>query len=159
MWNRLVRCESEGVMTEVKRADADHRAHLWFLESMDRIHRAMQATYDVEVILREVLDGALQIFACDRVWLCYPCDPEVPAWRILMEQSRPEWPAGLVRGRDVPMTPQAADAVRAALAAEGAVPAGPDHPRAVRPDLAEEFGVRSEMLMALRPKGDRAYLL
>jgi PAS domain S-box-containing protein len=143
----------------MKRAEAEQHARLWFLESMDRIHRAMQATYDVEVILREVLGVALEIFACDRVWLCYPCDADAPAWRVLMEQSRPEWPTGLVRGRDVPMTTHAAEAVRAALAAEGAVPAGPGHPRAVRPDLAEEFGVRAEMLMALRPKGDRAYLL
>jgi PAS domain S-box-containing protein len=144
-------------MTEMKRAGAE-QPHLWFLESMDRIHRAMQATYDVEVILREVLGAALEIFACDRVWLCYPCDAEVPAWRVLMEQSRPEWPTGLGRGRDVPMTPQSAEAVRMALAAQGAVPSGAGHPRAVRLDVAEEFGVRSEMLMALHPKGDRAYL-
>jgi PAS domain S-box-containing protein len=146
-------------MTEQQRPGADQPAHLWFLESMDRIHRAMQATYDVEVILREVLGGALEIFACDRVWLCYPCDPEVPTWRVLTEQSRPEWPTGLVRARDVPMTPHAADAIRAALAVEGALLAGPGHPRAVQPEIAEKLGVRSAMLMALRPKGDRAYLL
>src|SRR5688500_3962891 len=101
----------------MKRAEAEQHARLWFLESMDRIHRAMQATYDVEVILREVLGVALEIFACDRVWLCYPCDADAPAWRVLMEQSRPEWPTGLVRGRDVPMTTHAAETVRAALAA------------------------------------------
>jgi PAS domain S-box-containing protein len=143
----------------LKRAEAEQRAHLWFLESMDRINRAMQSTYDVESILREVLGGALEIFDCDRVWLSYPCDPEVPAWRVVMEQWRPEWPGGLVRGRDIPMTPDAADAMRASLAAGGPVPGGPGHPRAVPPGIAEAFGIRSDMLMALRPKGDRPYLL
>ena len=145
-------------ITELKGAETEHRAHLWFLESMDRINRAMQGTNDVERILSDVLAGALEIFDCDRAWLCYPCDPEATAWRIVMEHSRPEWPALPPRGRDQPITPSAAEVARAALAAHGAVPAGPGHPRAVRPDIAEQFDVRSEMLMALRPKGDRAYL-
>ena len=34
-------------ITERKRAEAEHRAHLWFLESMDRINRAMQGTHDL----------------------------------------------------------------------------------------------------------------
>ena len=35
-------------ITQRKRAEAQHRAHLWFLESMDRISRAMQGTHDLE---------------------------------------------------------------------------------------------------------------
>jgi PAS domain S-box-containing protein len=46
----------------------------------------------------------------------------------------------------------------AALGSDGALPAGPGHERQVKPEIAERFGVRSEMLMALRPKGDRPYL-
>ena len=62
-------------ITELKRAEEEHRAHVWFLESMDRINRAMQGTNDVEQMMSAVLDEVLEIFACDRAWLLYPCDP------------------------------------------------------------------------------------
>ena len=42
-------------ITERKLAEEEHRAHLWFLESMDRINRAIQATNDLERMMSEVL--------------------------------------------------------------------------------------------------------
>jgi len=48
---------------------------------------------------------------------------------------------------------------RAALDSRNALAAGPGHERQVKPEIAERFGVRSEMLLALHPKGDRPYLL
>ena len=59
-------------ITERKRAEAEHRAHLWFLESMDRINRAMQGTQDLQQMLSDVLLATLDIFACDRAWLDLP---------------------------------------------------------------------------------------
>ncbi|WP_188130918.1 hypothetical protein [Paraburkholderia panacisoli] len=35
-------------MTEQKRAEESREEHLWFLECMDRINRAMQRTHEVE---------------------------------------------------------------------------------------------------------------
>ena len=145
-------------ITERKRAEAEHRAHLWFLESMDRVSRAMQATNDVERLMSDVLDAVLEVFVCDRAWLLYPCDPNAPSWRVVMEHTRPELPGATARGRDLPMTADSADVARAALECDRALPAGPGHERQVKADLAEHFGVRSEMLMALRPSGDRPYL-
>jgi len=141
-------------ITERKRAEAEHRAHLWFLESMDRINRAMQTTDDVEQMMGRVLE----VFGCDRAWLLFPCDPQAPSWRAVVEQTRPEFPGAATRGRDLPMNADSAEVARAALDCHGALPAGPGHEREVKPDLAEHFGVRSEMLMALRPNGDRPYL-
>ena len=145
-------------ITERKRAEAEHRAHVWFLESMDRINRAMQGTNDLEHMMSDVLDAVLEIFASDRAWLLYPCDPDAPSWRAVMERTRTEFPGAAARGRDLPMTADSAEVVRAALESRGALPAGPAHTRQVKPELAERFGVRSEMLMALRPKGDQRYL-
>ena len=145
-------------ITERKRAGAEHRAHVWFLESMDRINRAMQATHDLERMMSDVLDAVLEIFACDRAWLLYPCDPNAKSWRAIMEQTRPEFPGAAARGRDLPMLADSAEVARAALDSRGALLAGPGHERVVMPQIAERFGVRSEMLMALRPQGDQPYL-
>jgi len=145
-------------ITERKRAEAEQRSHLWFLESMDRINRAMQMTDDVEPMMSDVLDAVLEVFGCDRAWLLYPCDPDAPSWRAVMEHTRPEFPGAAARGRDLPMTAESAEVVRAALASDRALPRGPGHERQLNPDSAERFGIRSEMLMALRPNGDRPYL-
>lgn len=145
-------------VTERKRAEQEHRAHLWFLESMDRINRAMQGTNDVERMMSDVLDAVLDVFACDRAWLLYPCDPDAPSWRAVMEHTRPEFPGAAVLGRDLPMSADSAEVARDARLSPSALLAGPGHERQVTPQMAERFGVRSEMLMALRPKGDEPYL-
>jgi PAS domain S-box-containing protein len=145
-------------ITERKLAEAEHRAHVWFLESMDRINRAMQGTSDLERMMKDVLEAVLDVFACDRAWLVYPCDPDAPSWRVVMEHTRAQFPGAFAEGRDLPMAPDSAEVARAALASRGALPAGPGHERAVKPKIAERFAVHSEMLMALRPKGDRPYL-
>ena len=125
---------------------------------MDRIHRVMEGTNDLERMMSDVLDAVLEIFACDRAWMLYPCDPEAPSWRAVMEHTRPEFPGVFALRRELPMTADSAEVARAALDSGGALPAGPGHERSVKPEVAEHFGVRSEMLMALHPKGDRPYL-
>jgi PAS domain S-box-containing protein len=58
-------------VSERKRAEDEHRAHVWFLESMDRINRAIQGTNDLEQTMSDVLNAVLEIFACDRAWLLF----------------------------------------------------------------------------------------
>ena len=145
-------------ITDRKRAEEEHRAHVWFLESMDRVNRAMQGTNDVEQMMGDVLEAVLEIFASDRAWLLYPCDPDAPSWRPIMERTRPEFPGAAARGRDLPMTPESAEVARVALASSGALLRGGSHEHQPSAEIAEHFGVRSDMLMALRPKGDRPYL-
>ena len=73
-------------VTERKQAEEEHQAHLWFLESMDQVNRAIQGTNDLEQMMSDVLDAMLAIFNCDRAWLVYPCDPEAlrGKWRWSM---------------------------------------------------------------------------
>jgi predicted ATPase/GAF domain-containing protein len=54
------------VALENARLAAEHQAHLWFLESLERANRAMQGTHDFEEMLGDVLDAVLAIFQCDR---------------------------------------------------------------------------------------------
>ena len=56
-------------ITQRKRAEAQHRAHLWFLQSMDRISRAMQGTDHFQEMVNNVLGEVLDIFQCERAVL------------------------------------------------------------------------------------------
>ncbi|HET7366000.1 MAG TPA: PAS domain S-box protein [Burkholderiales bacterium] len=145
-------------ITGQKLAEAERQAHVRFLESLDRVNRAIQGTNNVDKMMSDVLDVTLGIFESDRAWLLYPCDPAAPSWRVVMERTSPQFPGAAARGRDLPMVPESAEVARAALGSGGSLPAGPGHEREVKPGLGEHFGVRSEILMALQPKGDQPYL-
>jgi PAS domain S-box-containing protein len=145
-------------VTERKHIEAERAAHVWFLESMDRINRAMQASTDPEQMLSGVLDAVLEIFDSDRAWLIHPCDPGAPSWRVVMEQARPEFPGAYAANEAIPTSARMEAAFRRALGADGAVQYGPDDECPVPPSVADRFGVRSMIAMAIYPKADNPYL-
>src|ERR1700758_4616177 len=76
----------------------EHHAQVWFLESLDRIDRAIQGTSGLDHMTGAVLDVVHATFRCDRAWLAYPCDPQAfqpgapgGADRRLMARTRPEY--------------------------------------------------------------------
>jgi PAS domain S-box-containing protein len=145
-------------ITERKRAEAEHREHLWFLESMDRINRVMQRTQDLQQMLSEVLLATLDIFGCDRTWLIYPCDPDAPSWHAVMEHTRPQFPGAFALQAELPVDRDVAAVFAAARAVDGAVVAGSDYDLKI-PDLAaDRFAVRSQIAMAIDVKADKPYL-
>jgi signal transduction histidine kinase len=136
----------------------EHRAQVWFLESLDRIDRAIQKAVDLEQMMGDVLDAVLVTFSCDRAWLVYPCDPEVGAHRVRMERARPEY-NGAVRGStEIPDDPDVASIAQRALASSGPVRFGPESDCALPAPLADRSGVTSMIAMAVYPKVDKPYL-
>ena len=150
-----------GVMvdiTERKRAEEERHAHLRFLESMDRINRAIQGTNDLEQMMSDVLDEVLSIFDCDRAWLVYPCDPEAASWQVPMEHTRPEFPGAFALGRDMPMDSEIAELFRAMKASSAPVQFGPGSERRLSAEVAKRFSIQSQISMAVYPKADRPYV-
>jgi len=145
-------------VTERKRAEEERAAHLWFLENMDRVNRAMQGTNDLEQMMSDLLEAVLEIFGGDRAWLVYPCEPEAPSWRPVMEHTRPEFPGAFAMGTDLPIDTEVATVFRSARVAKGAVLFGPGYEHPVPAQVAERFSIRSTMVMAIYPKVDRPYL-
>jgi PAS domain S-box-containing protein len=125
---------------------------------MDRINRAIQGTNDLEQMMSDVLDEVLEIFNCDRAWLVYPCDPEAPSWGVPMEHTRPEFPGALALRRDVPMDPDVAKLFHAVRACSGPVRLGPGSEHPLPAEVARRFSIRSQISMAVYPKGDRPYM-
>jgi PAS domain S-box-containing protein len=146
-------------ITEIKRAEEEHRAHLWFLESMDRVNRAIQGTNDLEQMMSDVLEALLSIFDCDRAWLVYPCDPEGPSWRVPMEHARPEFPGAFAVGRDLPVTPDVAEVFQTVRASTNPVRFGPGSKHPLPTETAARFNIQSMIGMAIYPKGDKPYML
>jgi PAS domain S-box-containing protein len=150
-----------GVMvdiTERKQAEQERHERQWFLESMDRVNRAIQGTSDLEQMMSDVLEAALAIFECDRAWLLYPCDPEAPSHCVKMEQTRPEFPGPYRLGEDLPVDPTTATLFGLVRASRDPVPFGPDTNPPLPPEMATRLGIKSRLLMAVYPKGDQPYM-
>jgi len=145
-------------VTERKRAEEEQRAQLWFLESMDAIDRAIQGTSDLEQMMGDVLDVVLVRFRCDRAWLVYPCDPEVDPHEVRMERTRPEYVGTLGAGADIPNEPEIASVSRRVLASGSPVRFDPESDRALPSQLAERFGIKSMIAMAVYPKVEQPYM-
>lgn len=137
----------------------EHQAQMWFLESMDRIDRAIQGTSDLDHMLGDVLDVVLATFRCDRAVLLYPCDPEADSRRVRMERTRPEYIGAFRAGVDIPNDPEVVGVLfRSTLASSGPVRFDPESDCALPSQLAERFSVKSMIAMAVHPKVDKRYL-
>jgi len=145
-------------VTERKRAEDEHQAQLWFLESMDSIDRAIQGTSDLEQMMSDVLDVVLVTFKCDRAWLIYPCDPDVDSHRVRMERTRAEYIGAFGLGVDIPNEPAGANVSRRVLASNGPVRFDPESDCALPLQLAERFSIKSMIAMAVYPKVDKPYM-
>lgn len=139
-------------ITEFRKIENEHLAHLKFFENMDRVNRALQKTTDLEKMMKDVLDFVLEAFECDRAFLLYPCDPDAPWWHCPMERTRPEYPGILTLGLNIPTDPEVAENFRILKASEGPVKFGPlaEHP--LPKEISERFGICSFMSMAIYPK-------
>ena len=145
-------------MTERQRAEEERQAHLWFLESMDQVNRAIQGTNDLEQMMSEVLDAVLSIFNCDRAWLVYPCDPEASSYAVQMQRTRPKFPGTFAPGVDVPMDQDDVRVLKTVRAASGPVRFGLESEQPLPAGLARRFNVQSRIAMAVYPKLDRPYM-
>jgi PAS domain S-box-containing protein len=121
-------------VTAHKRAEEDRRAHVWFLESMDRVNRAIQGTDDLERMMGDVFDAVLAIFDCDRATLVTE-GPELASFRVTAIRARPGCAGDLVPGAEVPGTSTSGSS----FAPRARVALGAVHPGSA-PPLPPEVG-------------------
>ncbi|WP_429886471.1 ATP-binding protein [Geoalkalibacter halelectricus] len=140
-------------------SDQGCESQVRFLACMDEVNRIIQQSDDVEQMLWDVLAVVRDMFDCDRIWLFYPCDPQAPIYRIPVEVTRPEYPGAHALNLDVPMKPGGDLICAKALAAQGPVIFDADSDPPVFPELSEQFGVQSQMVIALYPRVGRPWML
>jgi signal transduction histidine kinase len=143
----------------------EHRAQMWFLESLDRIDRAIQGTSGLNGLMGDVLDVVLATFRCDRAWLVYPCDPDAfrpgaPGihHRVRVERARPEYAGARDADAGIPNAPEIANVSRIALASDSPLRFDPESDHVLPAQLTERFRVKSMIVTAVVPKVDKPYL-
>ena len=94
------------------------KGYVWFLESLDAVHRAIQGWSDLGEALNAALGVLVEVFACDRAWLL---EAHGGTWTPVMERTRPEYPGGLELGVELPLTDATATRHRRVLESDSAV--------------------------------------
>jgi diguanylate cyclase (GGDEF)-like protein/PAS domain S-box-containing protein len=142
--------------TKQKLAESERLEYLRLLESLDRINRIFQTGDDIEKIMHQVLDEVLNIFDCDRAYMIYPCDPNVPFWSVKMERTVPDYPGASLQGPQ-PMDQAMSCTMQALLETGHPLQFGPGGQHPVTPLAREKFNTQSVMAMVLQPKTDKPW--
>lgn len=131
--------------------DLEFSQRLRLLDILDQITQVSLNGEDMQAVLKGVLDLVLEIFRADRAWFLYPCDPESPSWGVPMESNRAEWPGLFLQGQQVPVDRDIARTFREMLAADKTVQYLPASKHPVPGNIASQFSVKSQLMIALRP--------
>jgi PAS domain S-box-containing protein len=131
------------------------------LTSLERIHAATVDSATLDDMLVRILDGILEIFHCDRAFLIYPCQLEASHLRIFLERTKPEWPGASNQNANIPMNDSIRALTEACLNGDGPVRFDAlSSPVAIsQNETMRAFQIRSQLVMALWPKGDDPWAL
>jgi len=139
-------------LTERKQAEQERQINLKFFESMDRVNQAMLGANDLDQLMSDVLDVVLHSMQCDRAFLMFPCDPEAASWRMPMTRNKPEYPDPHRGNVEMPMDADVARTLRELLASDRPVKFGPETDHPLPEDVAQAYGFRSCMSIAIYPR-------
>jgi len=142
-----------------KKLELEKIAQIRYLDIMGRISQIGAVAKTSEEMLESVLKEILSIFNADRAWFLYPCDPDATSWGVPMEHTRPEWPGILVLGSMMPINAQVKVLFENALARNECIQYGPTTPNTIPSDIAEQFSIKSQMTIALKPRIGKAWLM
>ena len=134
-------------MTDLERRNADA---LWFLESLDRVSRAIGASRDFDQLVSAVLAVALELFDGHRVLLASTSSDV--CWPVVKEQSRAGHTELLEHPRcDQLFVPRNTSSHSAIVLGAAGSP--------LLPEVAETIGASALMAVALAPEGAEPYAL
>jgi len=127
------------------------------LNCMDRVNNALQKATDLDQMMLDLLNTVLDIFNVDRAWLLYPCDPEAESWSIPMERTKPGFPGAFEIAEKIPMRTEDADVFRE-MQHSKEVHTYDYTKETTIPETIEQFSVLNQMIMAIQPPTDKAWL-
>lgn len=142
-----------------KAAEEEYFSHIHFLETLERVDRAMHETADMDSMLADTLDVVRRAFGSDRAWLLFPCDPDADTFSVPMESYAPEFPGAKADGVEIPLDDETRVVLREALANPGPVPFGPGSGRDLPPKSAEMFQIKSQLVFAIYPRVGKPWLM
>ena len=130
----------------------------YILRGIEEIEEIINRQLVADDGLDQILKKSLGLFSCDRAWLSYPCDPDLPEFDVPYERTTAQFPGTGALNSTIPMTPSLSSCCRQALAEIGTpqvdLPCVPPKNN----DIALKFDVKSQVFMALAPQNDAPWM-
>ena len=141
---------------EINKARKQLVSQVRFLKVTAQIDQIVRQADNQEQMIRHTLESALSAFACERAFVLYPCVPDCETCRIPIACTRAGSPDRHTSQEELPITAGLSEAFRVVLASDEPLamtwPAG-----ACDWDPDGRFGVRSQLVMAVRPNRDKPW--
>ncbi|MEZ7197733.1 cache domain-containing protein [Pseudodesulfovibrio karagichevae] len=138
-------------VTDRKHAEEEYYNHIHFLETLDRVDRAMHSATTTDGMLRATVEAIRLAFGADRGWLVHPCDPEADFFRVKVLRADSDYEVEGMEGMEMAVTEKTRRDLRALLDGHVAMAFDPSTGMALDDLLTEQYGVRSQLMFAIQP--------
>jgi PAS domain S-box-containing protein len=146
-------------VTDRKHAEEEYYNHIHFLETLDRIDRAMHSGTTTDEMLAATMDAIRQAFGADRTWLVHPCDPEADSYVVKVLRTDPEFDLDDMEGSEMEMSEKTRRDFGTLLESNVSMAFDPSTGRPMDDLLTDQYGVRSQLMYAIRPSVGPAWCL
>lgn len=146
-------------VTDRKLAEEEYYNHIHFLETLERMDRAIHVAETTQEMERNILEAIRHAFGADRAWLLHPCDvaEETFTVRLALCDKMFEQTAG--NGESLPMDSYAREVFGAVLDSPVPLAWDPSSGREIPESASKRYNIRSQLLFALRPKVGKPWIL
>ncbi|TDT90807.1 cache domain-containing protein [Pseudodesulfovibrio indicus] len=152
----------DGVIFDVsdrKLAEEEYYNHIHFLETLERIDRAMHMGGNTQEMLRNIMEAIRHAFGADRAWLLHPCDVEEETFTVRLELSDRMFANADGEGSEVSMDHCAREVFGGVLDSPVPLAYDPSTGREIPDYVRERYGIQSQLMFALRPRVGKPWIL
>ena len=146
-------------VSDRERAEKQQALHLHYLESVDRIERALHAELDLEKSMEDALESLLDIFDCSQTWMVFPAHPGVTSYQIRFEKHRQDFPAAPPSGTDIPSDTMSRQTFLDGLKSDAPVCYRKSHLLSGNPETSKPYSIRSQMAITLNRDSEVPWML
>jgi PAS domain S-box-containing protein len=139
-------------ITDKKRVEEAHLNHLHFLETLERLDRDIRRTSDKDTMLSDVLTTVRRAFDADRSWLVTEADDAMTAFKVQCESLGNGVPSLITPGTPMPMDDEMSEVFFKVCNTSGPLALGGPKAMPVPHRVATAHGVKSELLVVIRPR-------
>jgi len=132
-------------------------SQITYLEHLSKIEKVIISNHDADQMLEDVLVVVQEIYSSDRVFLLYPCNPDVEHWRIDKGVYDPEFPGIMPMNENNPMTDDMKKGFSKLLKSQ-VVEVFDKYTSEYSAKTCERYSILSQMHIALIPKIGDAWL-
>jgi len=146
-------------VSDRENAERQQAHHLYHLESVERIERALHIDLNLERSMDQVLQCLLEIFDCSRTWLLTPASTDTPFYRVEFEKHLPEFPGALAADIEIQTDDISRQMFLDAAMSKQPVSYGPGGSLINDWEVAETFSIRSQLGTLLNRESPTPWML